>query len=199
MYPDETFGSLVEEPDTTFKYVGSMTCPMPVLRKFERLIWRSWFYFRAGYGTYIALLIGYASNLVVLYRLGVVNIDFLKSFIPSLTAFTILGIFVSVPAAILLGFYHMKRTGAYSADASLATEANPYMYKLVPGKEREVFFPLMVLTAKGLAKVMREQNALSPEDKEQFDKVLAKAETLVQGEMIGNPRQRSSQNQSSGQ
>lgn len=163
---------------------------MPVIRKFERLVWRSWFYFRAGYGTYIALLIGYASNLVVLFRLGVEPNSILVRFIPTLTIFTILGILVSVPAAILLGLFHMKRTGAYSADASLSVESSPYTYKLVPGKEREVFFPLMVLTAKGLAKIMREQNALSPEDKTAFDQVLAKAETLIQGDMIGHPRQK---------
>jgi hypothetical protein len=166
---------------------------MSVFRKFERLVWRSWFYFRAGYGTYIALLIGYASNLVVLYKLGVVGNHFLEGFITSLTIFTILGILISVPAAILLGLFHFKRTGAYSADASLSVESSPYTYKLVPGKEREVFFPLMVLTAKGLAKVMREQNALSIEDKEAFDQVLAKAEALIQGDMIGNPRHQTSQ------
>ena len=84
----------------------------------------------------------------------------------------------------------MKRTGAYSADASLSTESNPYAYKLIPGKEREVFLPLMVLTAKGLAKVMREENALSPQEKEQFDSVLAKADNLLKGQMIGHPRER---------
>jgi len=166
-----------------------------MFHRFRRLLWRSWFYFRAGYGTYLALLLGYASNIVVLYRLAITDIRPLNGIFSSLTVFTIFGVLVSVPVAILLGLFHMKRTGAYSADASLSTESNPYIYKLTPGKEREVFFPLMVLTAKGLAKVMREQNALSAQDKEEFDRVLSKAETLVQGQMIGHPRQKSSQNQ----
>jgi len=50
----------------------------------------------------------------------------------------------------------------------------------------------MVLTAKGLAKVMREQNALSPQEKEEFDKVLAKADSLIRGQMVGHPRLRQS-------
>ena len=163
---------------------------MALFHKFRRLLWRSWFYFRAGYGTYIALLMGYAGNIVVLYKLGVVGNHFLEGVFTSLTVFTIFGILVSVPVAVLLGLFHFKRTGAYSADASLSTESNPYVYKLVPGKEREVFLPLMVLTAKGLAKIMREQNALSPQDREEFDRILAKADTLMQGEMIGHPRQK---------
>jgi len=162
---------------------------MALFHKFRRLLWRSWFYFRAGYGTYIALLMGYAGNIVVLYKLGVVGNRLLEGIFTSLTVFTVFGILVSVPVAILLGLFHFKRTGAYSADASLSIEANPYVYKLIPGKEREVFFPLMVLTAKGLAKVMREQNVLSREEKEEFDNILAKADTLIQGSMIGNPRQ----------
>ncbi len=136
------------------------------------------------------MLIGYTSNLVVLYKLGVVGNHLLEGVFFSLTVFAIFGVFVSVPAAILLGLYHMKRTGAYSADASLSTESNPYAYKLIPGKEREVFLPLMVLMAKGLAKVMREENALSPQEREEFDSVLAKADNLLKGQMIGHPRER---------
>jgi len=135
---------------------------------------------------------GYAGNIVVLFKLGVVGNHYLEGIFPSLGIFTIFGILVSIPVAILLGLAHMKRTGAYSADASLSMESNPYMYKLIPGKEREVFFPLMVLTLRSLAKVMREQNTLSPQEKEEFDRILAKADVLIQGEMVGHPRQQSS-------
>ena len=161
---------------------------MKLFHWLSRSIWRSWFYFRAGYGTYIALLMGYAGNLVVIYKLAVVGNKYLEVVFYSLTVFAIFGVLISVPTAILLGLFHVKRTGA--ADASLSTEANPYVYKVIPGKEREVFLPLMVLTAKGLAKVMREQNALTRQDKEEFDLVLAKAESLLRGQMIGNPRQK---------
>jgi len=161
-----------------------------MFRWFMRLIWRSWYYFRAGYGTYLALLMGYASNIVVLYKLAVIDNKFLDPFFPSLTVFSIVGILVSVPTAILIGLFHIRRSGAYATEASLSTESNPYVYKLIPGKEREVFLPLMVLTARGLAKVMREQNALGPHEKEEFDRILAKADSLLQGEMIGHPRQR---------
>ncbi len=157
----------------------------------RRFVWRSWYYFRVGYGTYLALVLGYAGNIVVLYKLAVVDNQYLTGPVfATLTSFTIVGLLVSVPTAILIGMFHIRRSGAFAAEASLSTESNPYMYKLVPGKEREVVLPLMVLIARGLARVMREQNALSPEEKEEFDRVLGKADILIKGQMIGHPRQR---------
>src|SRR5437762_6269421 len=49
----------------------------------------------------IALLIGYTSNLVVLYKLGVVGNHYLEGIFYSLTVFAVFGVLVSVPAAIL--------------------------------------------------------------------------------------------------
>jgi len=36
---------------------------------------------------------------------------------------------------------------------------------------------------------MREQNALSPEEKEEFDRILARADNLLKGQSVGHPRQ----------
>ena len=133
---------------------------------------------------------GYASNIAVLYKLVVVDNKVLAPEFSSLTVFTIFGILVSVPTAIVLGLFHVRRTGAYAADASLSVESNPYTYKLIPGKEREVLVPLMILTARGLAKVLEKQDSLDPREKAQFDRVLSKAATLMQGGTIGLTKQR---------
>jgi hypothetical protein len=154
---------------------------------FRRILWRSWYYFRIGYGTYLALLIGIASNLVVLYRLGVVDIKFLAVVFPSLAIFTVAAIVVSVPVGIGIGLYHMKRTGAYAADASIGTEANPYMYKIIPGKEQEVLYPLLMLTAKSLIKVLDRDEMITPSEKQEFEEALAKASALLQGQPVGLP------------
>ena len=87
--------------------------------------------------------------------------------------------------------YHIKRTGAYSAEASVLTESNPYVYKAIPGKEREVFLPLMVLTLKGLAKVMEQQHTLTSEEQREFQTVLGKANTLLEGASVGLPKDKS--------
>jgi hypothetical protein len=154
---------------------------------FRRILWRSWYYFRIGYGTYVALLVGIASNLVVLYRLGVVDIKFLSVAFPSLAIFSVEAIIVAVPVSIAIGLYHMKRTGAYAADASIGTEANPYMYKIIPGKEQEVLYPLLLLTAKSLAKVLDRDGMITPSEKQEFEDALAKANDLIQGQLVGYP------------
>ncbi len=144
---------------------------------FWKLLFRAWFYFRQGYNVYLAFLIGFASNIVVLYRLGVTDNKYLSAIFPSL---------------ILTGLYHMKRTGAFAADASVSIEANPYVYRAVPGKEREVFLPLMMLTAKGLAQVMEQLKTMTLEERSEFEDVLAKADILLKGQAVGLTNQRSS-------
>ncbi len=155
-----------------------------------KLLFRGWFYFRTGYGLYLAFLIGFASNLVVLFKLGVADNKYLSYFFPTLTVFTIVGLLVAVPLAVFAGLYHMKRTGAYAADASVSLEANPYVYKLVPGKEQEVFLPLWVLTVKGLAKVLDQQNTMTAEERREMEKLLEKANALLKGQGVGLPSQR---------
>jgi len=158
---------------------------------FWKLLFRAWFYFRTGYGLYLAFLIGFASNIVVLYKLGVADNKYLFPFFPSLTVFGIVALIVASPVAILSGLYHMKRTGAFAADAAVQTESNPYVYRLVPGKEKEVMLPLMILTARGLAQVMDQLKTMTPEERSRFEDVLAKADMLMKGQAVGLTNQRS--------
>ena len=152
---------------------------------FRKALFRAWFYFRTGYNLYLAFLIGFASNIVVLFRLGVEPNNTLHSILPSLGIFTAVGLLVAIPVGILTGLYHMKRTGAYAADASVATEANPYIYKVVPGKEKEVFLPLWILTVQSLARMLDQQKTMTPEEKKEVEEILNKANSLLDGEYVG--------------
>jgi hypothetical protein len=154
-----------------------------------KALFRAWFYFRQGYNLYLAFLIGFASNIIVLFRLGVEPNKSLLGIFPSLGIFTAVGLLVAIPVGILTGLYHMKRTGAYAADASVATEANPYIYKVVPGKEKEVFLPLWILTVRGLAKMLDQQKTTTPEEQKQLENLLNKASALLDGEYVGLPRE----------
>ncbi len=158
---------------------------------FWKLLFRSWFYFRTGYATYLAFLIGFASNIVVIYELAIKNNQTFGQYFPRLTVFTILALVVTIPLCISLGLYHMKRTGAYAADASVSIESNPYVYKLVPGKEQEVFLPLWVLTVKALAKVLDQQKTMTVEEKKELESLLEKANALLGGQGVGLPNKRS--------
>lgn len=150
----------------------------------NRIIYRAWFYFRVGYSTYLALLVGIASNLLLFYRLGIQDIDLLHDWFTSLTFFAITAILVLLPVSIGAGLYHMKRTGAYAADATVSAEQNPYAYKAIPGKEQQVLYPILALTLKGLVKVL-ERQPVTEEEKQEFEKALEKTNRLIQGEPVG--------------
>jgi hypothetical protein len=155
---------------------------------FWKAIFRAWFYFRQGYSLYLAFLLGFASNVVVIYKLAIVDNNYLHPIFPNLGVFAVVGVLVAAPVGILAGLYHMKRTGAFAADASIGTEANPYVYKAVPGKEREVFLPLWVLTARTLARVLDQQKAMTAEEKKDLEEILRKANALLEGEYVGLPK-----------
>jgi len=148
----------------------------------ERIIFRSWFYLRIGYGTYIAFLIGFLSNIIVIYKLAIADTS-LVSLFPHLTEFTVIAILFASPISVVIGLFHMRRTAAYAADASVSTEANPYVYKITPGKEREVFVPLSVMTARVMLKLAGDK--LTAEEKQELEGVLAKADKLLSGQSVG--------------
>jgi hypothetical protein len=163
----------------------------------SRLVYRAWFYFRQGYATYLAFLIGFVSNIIVIYSLGIKPViesggtlgSIAQTLFPHLTNFVVIAAVIISPVCIYLGLLHMKRTGAFSADASVSMESNPYAYKLVPGKEQEAWFPLVVLTAKWLARILDQQNAMTSEEKKEFEEVISKANILLKGQPVGTPEQ----------
>jgi hypothetical protein len=156
---------------------------------FSKLLYRSWFYFRTGYNTYVAFFIGFASNIIVIYKLGISENKYLNTYFGSLTLFAILALVVLVPVGISAGLYHMKRTGAYAADASVSIEANPYVYKVVPGKEQEVFLPLWIMTVRSLARLLEKEKPMTPEERREMEDTLNKATSLLKGQFVGHPRQ----------
>ncbi len=149
---------------------------------FERILFRSWFYLRVGYGTYIAFLIGFVSNIIVIYKLAIADTS-LVSLFPHLTEFAVLAAVLASPVSVIIGLYHMRRTAAFAADATVSIEANPYVYKIIPGKEREVTIPLSIMTARVLLKLAGDK--LTPEEKQELEEVLAKADKLLLGHSVG--------------
>jgi len=161
--------------------------------KLTKMLFRAWFYFRTGYSLYIAFPLGFISTVIVVYSLaikpaiesgGAVG-GYLQTLFPHLVNFVIIGAVVLTPIAVSLGLYHMKRTGAFEADASVSTEANPYIYKAVPGKEEQVFIPLWMLTAKAIARILDQQKNMTQQEKRQFEEAIEKAEKLMAGSPVG--------------
>lgn len=156
---------------------------------FYKILFRAWSYFRTGYGTYLAFFIGFASNIIVIYQLEIKNVGFLTGnpIFRSQALFALFALAIIIPLCIGAGLYHMKKTGAFAADASLSTESNPYIYKIIPGKEQEVFLPLWTATVRSLVKVLDKQQAMTVEEKNELEEILDRANALMEGRQVGRP------------
>jgi hypothetical protein len=129
----------------------------------RQFLFRCWYYFRIGYGTYLTFLLGFATTIVTVYYLAINNIPALKSVFPSFLLFAITAIAIGAPLSVLAGYTHFKRSRAYSAEVDIGVEANPYYYKVTPGKEREISLPLSIASIDVTLAMARKLGVLTPE------------------------------------
>jgi len=149
---------------------------------------RLWYYFRLGYATYLTFLLGYISTLITVYYLAVKNLPYLLDLFPHFETFSILATVVGVPLSIGIGWLHLKRSAAFSAEVDIGAEANPYMYKLYPGYMREVQYPLYLELLLQMKKLLATQSAIPPEEKARIQELETKLHTLIDGGFVGTPR-----------
>jgi len=163
-----------------------------VTLKFQplELMFRSWYYFRLGYAQYLNFFLGFFMFVSTTYYLAILNLPFLREIFPHFYVFVILGIVVIAPLGVLIGWFHMKRTLAYSTEATVSVESNPYTFIVIPGKEEELWAPAWMLTVQALQKILEKENMLSAEEKSEFEAILARFKKLLRGEVIGEPKQR---------
>jgi len=145
----------------------------------RRLLFRSWYYFRIGYGTYLAFLLGFVSTIVTVYYLAINNIPFLKLIFPNFGLFSILALAFGVPLAIFSGYLHFKRSQAYSSEVDIAVEANPYYFKITPGKEKEMGIPLAIANIDLFLAMAKKLGVLTPEIESTFLEVREKYVNLT--------------------
>ena len=108
------------------------------------LPFRMWSYFRAGYGGYFSFILSVFNMLTITYYLLIDNYSELHALMPSFTSYIIVSSFVIVPFATVMGFLHIRRSGAYRSDIRISAESNPYNYRLIPGLQRDVMAPLLL-------------------------------------------------------
>lgn len=149
---------------------------------------RLWYYFRIGYSTYLTFLLGYFSTLVTVYYLAIKNLPTLLDIFPHFVPFAVLATVVGAPLSVAIGWLHLKRSLAYSAEADIGVEANPYYYKVPPGYNRDVLFPLYLELLTQMKRLLDSQKALNHEDSVRIDELAGKLRTLIEGGMIGTPR-----------
>jgi len=141
-----------------------------------------------GYATYLTFLLGYISTLITVYYLAIKNIPELLNVFPKFVPFALLSTIIGVPLSIAIGWLHLKRSAAFSAEADIGAEANPYYYKLYPGYVKEVQYPVYLELLLQMKRLMDAQHALTPEDSARIDSLEEKLRILVSGGFVGSPR-----------
>jgi hypothetical protein len=156
--------------------------------KIMDLVFRSWYYFRVGYATYLVFPIGYVSTLVTLYYLAVKNLPEVERFFPRFLTFAILATALALPISVLVGWTHLKRSKAWKTEMDISVESNPYYYKLPPGYYIEVMFPILKELLSNTAQLLDKQGLVDVSRKEKLEELQKKLEVLLQGGIVGRPR-----------
>ena len=144
---------------------------------------RFWEY-RQFYSAYIALFVAISNWITIQYRLVLENAPVLGSVFNNLWTFLIAAVIIFSVVSVLGGhFIHRKRQ--FRIEQELATEENPYLYRAMPGKERDLMIPITILQMETLEDLLRQNNALTDEKKRQFENFKDELLKLAQGRPIG--------------
>ena len=93
--------------------------------------------------------------------------------------------------SVLVGWSHYKRTPLFTSEKDIQVEANPYNYKIRPGKEEEMVFPLYSVLVQFMKESIKQNVIKSPKDFEKkLEQIEKKLETLSEGHYVGTPKRK---------
>ena len=159
----------------------------------KNLIFRMWFYFRQGWTTYFAFIFAAINTSVVTYYLAIEKAPLLKEIFPSFLTYLLIMALIGVPLLGMIGYFHYKRILAYGAEVSIGTESNPYIYKIPPGWQTEIIFPLYHELLNALMKLSNNEK-LTDQEILKIKEIQNKIELSLQGKLIGKNIPRSVRN-----
>src|SRR5919198_6281056 len=127
-----------------------------------RRFWES----RQFYSSYIALFVAITNWITIQYKLLLEHIPFLNVLFSNIWVFMVVAGVVFSLLSILGGHYiHRKRQ--FRLEQAVATEENPYLYKAIPGKERDLMVPIAIMQLEAVEAILRSNNILTEEKKKQ--------------------------------
>jgi hypothetical protein len=151
---------------------------------------RLWYYFRVGYSTYLTFLLGLGNTLIVIWYLMIREIPAIESLFGRFLVFALGAVLLGGPLSVAIGWLHIKRTPAYTSEADIGVEANPYNYKLTPGKETEIFAPLYMELLIQIKRLLEAQKLLDDKDRSRIEGLERKLLLLIDGGYVGKPRRK---------
>ena len=144
------------------------------------------FYFRIGFSTYLALLIGAINVATSTYFLAVDRAPILKELFPTFEVYIVSIIGIGLPVIIAMGWIHMKRIGTYSAEANVLAEEFPYHYKYPPGFTTEVIGPAYAMMVNLMIKRSTGEK-LTDDEIRSIQKIDDDLTHLINGGHMGDP------------
>ena len=153
----------------------------------RKIGFRFWFYFRTGWMTYFAFIFSAVNTLVVTYYLAIERVPFLIEIFPSFGHYVAIVAIIGIPLLATVGYAHYKRVPAYSSEVDIGVEQNPYVFKLLPGWNLKVVFPMYRLLTIMLLKLSNNEK-LSEDEVNEVKKVLTNIENLNKGGWINKPK-----------
>ena len=148
---------------------------------------RAWFYFRQGWTAYFAFIMAAINMLTVTYFLAIENYPSLQEIFPTFVHYILAAVFIGVPLLILVGYVHYKRSAAYSAEAEVNAEAFPYWYKIPPGWNKEVVFPLYLSMLNIMIKMSKNEK-LSQDEIDNITNIQKSLHHLIDGGYVAKPK-----------
>ena len=152
----------------------------------KNLPFRAWVYFRQGWVTYFAFIFAAINTLTVTYYLAIEKIPSLNLIFPSFINYILIMSIIGIPILVLVGYIHFKRVPAFKAEQEINVEANPWMYKLLPGYIGEVLYPSLIMILNLLTKLTQDEQKLTEEELKTIKELRKKYDILFKGGYIGD-------------
>jgi len=155
-----------------------------------KLGFRTWYYFKTGWSMYFAFIFAAINTLVVTYYLAIEKVPVLVQFFPSFIHYLLITFLIGIPILVTIGYLHYKKVPAYSTEVDIATESHPYYYKLPPGFQPVVLFPMYLSMLQMLVKLSQNEK-ITEEDQKQIKEIETNLIKLIDGGWINKPKRMS--------
>ncbi len=154
----------------------------------KNLFFRAWYYFRQGWSTYFAFIFAAINTLTVTYFLAIEKAPSLQAIFPSFIQYVVIITGIAVPLLILIGYLHYKKTAAFTSEAEVIVESNPFHYKLPKeGWNAEVVFPFYLALSTMMIKWSKNEK-LTDDEIKNLENLQEKMNGLIRGGYVGNPK-----------
>jgi len=150
-------------------------------------VFRLWFYLRNGWAMYFTFLFATVNTLTVTYFLAVDNYPILKEIFPNFQTYIVVALAIGIPLVMAIGYIHYKKSQAYSSEIEILAETTPYYFRIPPGWNMEVVFPLYLLMSKMLLQISNNEK-INTTDLNEIKEIQKKIQVLLEGGPVGKPR-----------